>query len=311
MLYLYDMKHFTIRHKIISFVQDIDIRGIRKIAYYLPKILIPKPSVKLTIKTQYGFCMEIDPVKDMGLERSIYYTGTYEKGTLYIMEYLLEEGNIFVDVGANIGLMSIFASYIVKGTGKVFAFEPNPNTLEILKRNIELNGISNIETSNKAIGNTSGTSKLYDHWDSSRGSASLHEPNYSTDSYPVNVISLRDHFGNNGQQIHLIKMDIEGYELEALNGAKELIASSAAPMLIIECSDIGENSSGSNKKNLFDLIKNSNSYKIFKLNGGAGRVSKLLEIISEAEMPDNDNIFCFTEKHIERIPNKLFKCQTW
>jgi hypothetical protein len=123
-----DMKAFTWRHTLISFLQGIDMAGIRKIAYYLPGIIIPKPKSALIIKTLYGFKLWIDPVKDQGIEKSLYYTGTYEKGTLFILRALLKEGDLMVDVGANIGLMSIFAADLVKESGKVIAFEPNPDT---------------------------------------------------------------------------------------------------------------------------------------------------------------------------------------
>lgn len=107
------MTAFTLRHKLISSLQDADIRGIRRLAHYLPKALIPKPKGTLTIRTLYGFHMIVDPVKDHGVEESIYYTGTYEKGTLFIMGNLLKEGNLFVDVGANIGMLAIYAASVV------------------------------------------------------------------------------------------------------------------------------------------------------------------------------------------------------
>ena len=146
------MKKYTLRHSLISFMQDIDIKGIRRIAHYLPELLLPKPVGPLILKTRYGFYLMIDPVKDNGVERSIYYTGTYEKGTLFIIGNILSEGDTFVDVGANIRLMSLFATSIVKDTGKIIAFEPNPETMRILKSNIELNNASNIETSYYALG---------------------------------------------------------------------------------------------------------------------------------------------------------------
>ena len=275
-------------------------------AYLLPKYLLPKPKETVILDTLYGFQMIIDPVKDNGVERSIYYTGTYEKGTLYILKNILKEGDVFVDVGANIGLMSILASQVVSNSGKVFAFEPNPNTLEILKKNIELNEVSNIEASSYAIGSKIESSKIYDRWNANRGSASLIKPDYETTSYDINVIRLTDYFETRGEKITAIKLDIEGYELEALKGALEILKK-MSPMLIIECSDVRENLGGADKNALFDFILNANDYNIYKLKGSKARKSKLIQVTQKHEMPEHDNIFCFTKEHLKHLPKRIFK----
>ncbi len=111
-------RNFFIRHALVSSLLEIDVRGIRRIAHHLPRLLIPEPQGICIMKTRYGFCLQIDPVRDQGVERSIYYTGTYEKGSLAIMKRLLRKGDSFVDVGANIGLMSLYASQLVGASGK-------------------------------------------------------------------------------------------------------------------------------------------------------------------------------------------------
>ena len=94
--------------------------------------MIGRPKNKMIIKTIYGFKLHIDPIYDNGVEKSIYYTGTYEAGTLFIFSKLLEKGDLFIDVGANIGLMSIYAAMKVGESGNVHAFEPDPETFKIL-----------------------------------------------------------------------------------------------------------------------------------------------------------------------------------
>lgn len=300
------IKSYKFRHLIISALQDIDIRGIRKISYFLPKVLLPKPKGALIIRTLYGFYMNIDPVKDHGVEESIYFTGTYEKGTLFIMRNILKEGDVFVDVGANIGLMSIFASLVVKGTGKAIAFEPNPETMNILKSNIELNHISNIETSNYAIGEKKEQARVYDHWESNRGSASLIKPDITTTSYDVNVIPLSEYFKRD-QTIHVIKIDTEGYELVALKGAGSILTGKSPPMLIVECSETRENAFGEGLDKLYDYLKKINKYRLFKSTADKSKVSKLIEITHSTDLPLHDNIYCFTNRHLEQIPDKIFR----
>jgi len=299
------MINFALRHKCISAIQDVDIRGIRKIAYYLPRILIPKPKSPLIIKTLYGFKLKIDPVYDDGVEESIYYTGTYEKGTLSVIKKILNKGDVFIDVGANIGLMSIFASSLVSDTGKIIAFEPNPTTMRILKSNIELNGLSNIETSDYAIGNTQQASKIYERKDLNRGCASLIETEKEAEVYDIQIIPLSIFFKSQ-QRIDLIKIDIEGYELEALEGAMDVLLGKDPPKLIVECSELRKNTHGYTTDDLYDFFKGLNRYRLFKSKKGKGRVSRLVEILKPSELPEHDNIYCFTSYHLENISHKIF-----
>ena len=299
------MISFFLRHRIISTFHDLDIRGVRKIAHFLPRLLLPKPGRAAAIKTLYGFYLNIDPLNDDGIDESIYYTGTYEKGTLWVLKQILSEGNIFVDVGANIGLMSILASSLVKKSGKVVAFEPNPVTMEILKENIALNNLSNIEISEYAIGSSDKTSRLYQRKDQNRGCASLIETEFEADIYDIQVIPLSSYF-NQHDTIDLIKIDIEGFELEALIGAREFLLGNSPPKLILECSEMRKNTSHSGFGGLYEFLTGLNQYRLFKSKGGKGRVSRLIEIRTQSDMPQHDNIYCFTRKHLSEIPGNIF-----
>jgi hypothetical protein len=128
------VRSYPIRHKIFSFLRDLDVRGVRRLSVALPKILLPKPATvgRHILKTPDGIKLIIDPVNDHGVELSLHETGTYEKGILnYIRENFRNDG-IFVDVGANIGLMSLFVSrYFPNAT--IHAFEAHPETAVILR----------------------------------------------------------------------------------------------------------------------------------------------------------------------------------
>ena len=297
-------KSFWFRHKLISALTDIDVKGVRRIAHNLPSFLIPKPRRALFIDTQYGFYMKVNPLQDYGVESSLYYTGTYEKGTLHIMKQFLKEGDTFVDVGANIGLMSVYASRIVKQSGKVYAFEPHPETREILMENIRINQAYNIHVLPFAVGSQKSKSKLYDSLDHNRGGASIAEIDSSAHGYDVNIVTLSEQLDK--QDIRLIKIDVEGYELEALKGADQIISRENPPALIIECSELRENTFGQKTAPLYDYIKSLNRYRLFKAKRGKERISGLLEVNHASELPKHDNIYCFTDRHISGIPIKIF-----
>jgi FkbM family methyltransferase len=299
------MKSFVIRHTILSFLLDIDIKGVRKLAAMLPYLLIPKPKAEIVLKSLYGFSLKLNPVIDKGVEHSLYYTGTYEKGCLHIIKALLKNGDTFIDIGANIGLMSIYASTIVGDSGKVIAFEPNPQTYNILLENIAINKLTNIETHAVAIGDKKETSIIYDNWESNRGSASLIKPTQSGNSYEIAVCKLTDCIDIK-QNITLIKIDVEGYELNVLQGAHEILCAENAPMLIVECSEMRPNSNENAAQLVYDFIKNSNDYRFFKSLSGKGRVSKLVEIKDISELPKHDNMYCFTTKQLTKINRNIF-----
>ena len=294
---------FPIRHALISSFLEIDVRGFRKIAHLLPYLLIPAPKGACTMLTRYNFWLHIDPVKDKGVERSIYYTGTYEKGALAIMKQLLGEGDFFVDVGANIGLMSIYAARLVGSAGQVRAFEPNPETATILEENIRLNKIENIESLRYAVGKEPGKAVIYDRWDSNRGSASLIKPEEDAESHEVEVITLSEFFRKDiekGKLPQLIKLDIEGFELEALKGALHLLKAPEPPMLMVECSRTRENTFGDTTDPLYEFLTGLGHYRIFKGKKEKSRVSKLVEVLSIDALPAHDNIFCLTDKHMQK-----------
>ena len=303
-------RKFPIRHALISALMDLDMKGFRWIAHRLPGFLIPKPTGPGIMRTLYGFWLQLDPVRDEGIERTIYYTGTYEKGTLAILKELLRPGDIFVDVGANIGLMSIFASRIVGEEGRVYAFEPNPETTRILRENIELNHCSNIKVSEYAIGKSPGKARIYDSWESNRGSATLVQPERMTESHEVQVTTLSEYFlsgGDNPGEIRVVKLDIEGFELEALQGAGEILIAHDSPILVVECSDTRENSRGGGTQQLFEFISRLERYRIFTGRNDKSRVSRLTEVMEHGDLREHDNIYCFTSTQLSALPKRLFK----
>ena len=297
-----------ITRRFISTIRDINLKGSGIIAYYLSRLLIPKAKSQVVVDTIYDFKIKVDPVIDNGVERAIYYYGTYEKGTLDVIGKILREGDTFIDVGANIGIMSLYSGIKAGNTGKVISFEPNPKTRQILKDNIQLNNLKNIQIEEFALSSESKKSKIYDRWDINRGGATLIKPDNSDQGYDISEISFTEYI--NKEKVSIIKIDVEGFELEVLKGAKEYLETSRnPPVLIVEFSFNRNNSFGKGTVlPLYNYIKDlSCNYRLFKAIKGKERISPLVEIKKESDIPQHDNIYCFTYNHLSNIPKSLFK----
>lgn len=297
---------FRIRHNLLRRLANINVFGIRYLSKILPTLIIPKPRDGIIIKTMHGFNLKIDPLKDTGVERSIYYTGTYELACLHIIKNILQEGEVFVDIGANIGLMSVFSALIVQNKGVVYSFEPNPATRSILKENIHLNDVKNIIVSEYAIGSKTDKGRIFENWHINRGGASLIDSGMGSDYYDITIIKL-DEFVNLRKPIKLIKIDVEGYEMEALKGSMNIISDPKGPILIVECvkERAFQDYSGDD---LFSFITKVNNYRIFKSIGRKKDSPSLVEVTDAKDLPQHANIYCFLPHHYQAVNIKqIFK----
>lgn len=165
--------------------------------------------------------------------RKIFFLNDFEGEQIDIFAKFVNKKTIFYDVGANIGVYSLVAG----GAGaKVFAFEPSPDVLPYLKKNIELNDYD-ITLVPEAVGHKKGEIPFYISTKENMGVGRIMEYGKRTDRSvpPVNVpVDTLDAFAEHHPAPTLIKMDIEGAELFALEGGKKLLRREDAPILMVE-----------------------------------------------------------------------------
>jgi len=130
----------------------------------------------------------------------------------------LRPGSIVVDVGANIGVFSLSASRIVGASGKVHSLEAHPQTFRYLKRNLALNVADNVMAYHVAAGNVHGTlrfsDKIFDDQNTVlQNGAGLEVPARTLDE----LLPSERH-------IHLLKVDVEGYEKFVFEGASKTLS---------------------------------------------------------------------------------------
>lgn len=153
----------------------------------------------------------------------------------------LKPGMTMMDIGANQGFYTLLASKCVGNTGRVIAFEPSPRERRALLLNLRLNRIRNVRVESFALGSRNIQTQLYVVERQDTGCNSLRPPvtTSATATMQVQVRQLDD-WAKEFQIDHadLIKLDVEGGELEFLHGAERFLMGSKRPVILAEVQDI-------------------------------------------------------------------------
>ena len=148
--------------------------------------------------------------------------------TRFILNNIFE-GDIFVDVGANLGVVTLPASSKVGGRGKVYAVEPNNNISNILEKSVNLNNFSNVNIINLAVSDFQGKLELYiPHH--SFGQASLERGGGTPQS--CNVTTLDRLLPK--EKVRLLKVDVEGHEHKVLMGGLNFLRDNDVDIIVFE-----------------------------------------------------------------------------
>ncbi len=214
------------------------------------------------VTTQFGFKMELH-LHDWG-DQHVYAMGTYEEATARTMAALLRPGDACIDVGANIGFFTLLMARRVGPQGSVWAFEPSPQIRARLRRNIELNGLTNVTVRDEALSDTDGSRRFFGGSDDHSGLASLRPLAASNGTYEVRTAKLTSCIPPSLRP-RLIKIDIEGAEHLAALGMHELLAAQQ-PDLILEVTDAFLRELGSSAPELHAFLRGL-GYAIYVIDG--------------------------------------------
>lgn len=218
-------------------VRGIRARLYRSVSWPLTVHLSPPVEVRTP-----GGTMIVDTRDSIG--RVLAIAGEWEPHVTQAFRRRLAPGDVCVDVGAHVGYYTLLASKLVGRHGHVYAFEPSPRTFPQLEANLARNEAANVTAVNVAAGAGEGSAVLYEAPSHSSGASSLSaqmlespDVGRAEDYAPVQVrvgavdaLVPREAFG----RVRLIKVDVEGYEVEALGGIEGLLAEGAPVSLIVE-----------------------------------------------------------------------------
>lgn len=183
-----------------------------------------------------SFSIYINPYLNGGVDDDIQKFGIWEPEITDLISKYLLAGQTFVDIGANIGYHSLYASTIVGEKGKIVSYEPLLRLGEQMNKSIKENNFSNIKIYNVALSDKIGKAKL-SLVSENVGASSIQVVENDRDvegEIEVNI-DLLDNFSDKFTRLDMIKIDIEGNEFEALRGAEKLLKK-FSPTVILEFS---------------------------------------------------------------------------
>ena len=183
-----------------------------------------------------GLRIIIDNVDEF-IQREVL-AGNYEPNVIALIRALVQPGDLFVDIGANMGYMSLVAAGC---GGRVHAFEPVPRLARRIRENIALNRLQDrIAVQEQAVSSSNQPRTFYIAKRLDDGSHSLIAgvPATSVESITVPCTTLDEYLRSTNSDIPaLVKIDVEGAEAMVLDGATRTMESGVPPIFIFETAD--------------------------------------------------------------------------
>ncbi|RYG54695.1 MAG: FkbM family methyltransferase [Chitinophagaceae bacterium] len=213
------------------------------------------------------------------IPQQLYFLGKYEERELKFVSKALRPGDVFIDIGANIGLFSLVASRLVEDTGRIYAFEPFSSNYNKLTAHIARNGITNIIAEQLAISSgefsiTLGGTGI------GMNSGMISEFSITAETAEtVDATSLDKYRSLHlNRPVRMVKMDIEGGEYNALKGMERTL-SHDRPILLMELDDKLLFNAGTSSKTIEEWLNGFGYLKRFLDKDGN---------ICSLKHPDND-----------------------
>lgn len=157
--------------------------------------------------------------------RSNFFFGTYEPEQTRAFVEVIKPGDVIYDVGAHVGYYTVLGAVRTGAGGRVVAFEPAPRNLAKLQAHVAMNRLANVTIREVAVSDRQGTARF----DSSAGSGVGHLSETGAIQVPTTTL---DALAAELPPPRVLKIDVEGAELAALNGGQQLIRS-ARPVIFL------------------------------------------------------------------------------
>ena len=181
--------------------------------------------------------------------------GWYEYREQAFAWLYLRPEDVVVDCGAHFGLYSLIAARATENRGTVLAVEPNPESAALLAENLERSGATCARVIEAAVAREVGATVLYVGGPEKAAFAGLSAQIEHKKQVEVKTTTLDALLDDGGiRRVDFVKIDVEGAELDVLDGAKRALRSGALPLLMIEFNENNLRRAGRTTKELADAL---------------------------------------------------------
>lgn len=166
----------------------------------------------------------------------------------------LQPGDVYVDVGANIGYYTLLAAQRVGPEGKVIAYEPDADNFALLASNVALNVLRNVQLFNCALYDKNADGKLFLSGDNF-GDHRIYAGDENRNSRDIVMVHGGEHLSQQTEKIDFLKIDTQGAEFFVVNGLRQLIMDNRDHLcMMLEFCPYGIRHSGADGHDLVQLL---------------------------------------------------------
>lgn len=166
--------------------------------------------------------------------KSLFWLGSFDPWVCSTLKSLIIPGTTALDIGANIGLMTLMMAQTAGSETKIHSFEPSPDTCARLRSNIATNSMGNVEIHELALSNQSGQCRLVVP-DNQEGMARIGEQHEGQNFFDVPMITF-DEWATDRELDHIsvCKIDVEGHEPQVLSGMRQTLSAGMIDAIVFE-----------------------------------------------------------------------------
>jgi FkbM family methyltransferase len=240
-----------------------------------------------TVRGRHGVMMVTSLSHWVG--RWHYFRGSfYQDDIVLLLETLIRRGDIVVDAGANYGMITCLAARLAGPSGSIYAFEPNPDSLETIHHAIKINKFYNVNLFELGLSDREGRATMMAHPNPSEAWVALDGLPEGEKGHVIRLVKGDDVLGDlKSSRPVIVKMDVEGHEVQALRGLSRLLERRELA-LICEINRRALERAGSSPDELLGFMK-SRGFDAFRFETHQSRWRRMPRLIPLEQPRPEDN----------------------